>query len=58
MSVASDHYGRDHVTERPRRQDGDASVPDSAQPLWQWVAVGLLVLCWIVEAAMCADRGF
>jgi hypothetical protein len=57
MSVASDH-GADHVTDRPRRQDGDAPAADSAQPLWQWVAVALLVLCWIAEAAMCADRGF
>jgi hypothetical protein len=30
----------------------------SSQPLWGWVAVGILVICWIAEATMCAARGF
>jgi hypothetical protein len=35
-----------------------ASREDTATSPWQWIAVGLLLLCWIAEASMCADRGF
>jgi hypothetical protein len=45
------------VNRAPDRTD-DASPDDPAPSLWQWVAVGLLLVCWIAEAAMCADRGF
>ena len=45
MSRAPDH------TENESREDSAASP-------WQWIAVGLLLLCWIAEASMCADRGF
>jgi hypothetical protein len=26
--------------------------------LWPWIAVGILVVCWIGEASLCAARGF
>jgi hypothetical protein len=58
MSRASDHTGPDRLADGPRHPNDDAPLQASAQPLWQWVAVGLLVICWIAEAAMCADRGF
>ena len=25
---------------------------------WQWLAVAVLMFCWIAEASMCAVRGF
>jgi hypothetical protein len=53
VSRAPDHCG--HEPREPSAA-GQAEIP--AQSPWQWVAVGLLVLCWIAEAVMCADRGF
>jgi hypothetical protein len=41
----------------PPERTEDASRGEPAASLWQWLAVGLLVLCWIAEASMCADRG-
>jgi hypothetical protein len=53
VSRASGHCGHES-------QERSAAEPAevAAQSPWQWVAVGLLLLCWIAEAAMCADRGF
>jgi hypothetical protein len=31
---------------------------ESSQSLWGWVAVGILGICWIAEAALYAARGF
>jgi hypothetical protein len=45
------------VNRAPDRTE-DASREDPTASLWQWIAVGLLLLCWIAEAAMYADRGF
>jgi hypothetical protein len=28
------------------------------QVFWQWFGLGVLVLCWIAEATLCAQRGF
>ena len=39
----------------PRERDAPR---ESSHALWGWVAVGVLVLCWIAEASMCAARGF
>jgi hypothetical protein len=25
---------------------------------WQWLAIGVLVGCWLAEATWCIDRGF
>jgi hypothetical protein len=36
----------------------DEEPRESTQSLWGWVAVGILVICWIAEAALCAARGF
>jgi hypothetical protein len=30
----------------------------SAQKLGPWLAVAVLVVCWIAEASLCAARGF
>jgi hypothetical protein len=35
-----------------------ASDEKSASSFWPWVAVGVLLVCWIAEAAMYADGGF
>jgi hypothetical protein len=31
---------------------------ERGSPLWHWLAIGILVICWIAEASMCAERGF
>jgi hypothetical protein len=45
------------VSRSPDRAE-NASPDDPGTSTWQWIAVGLLLLCWIAEASMCADRGF
>ena len=42
----------------PDRTEDSAPREETAQVVWHWFAIGLLVICWIAEAAMCADRGF
>jgi hypothetical protein len=42
---------------RQRREAAPAREEESAS-FWPWFAIGVLVLCWIAEATMCADRGF
>jgi len=44
------------VNRAPDRTE-DEPREDPATSLWQWIAVGLLLLCWIAEASMCAERG-
>jgi hypothetical protein len=43
-----------NATPEPTHEVEDRSL----QVFWQWFAIGVLVLCWIAEASMCADRGF
>lgn len=39
---------------KPRARDDDHGL----QTIWQWFAVGVLLVCWIAEATLCAERGF
>ena len=43
------------MTEQPANIEDAPEEP--ARAVWHWAAVALLVICWIAEAAMCADRG-
>jgi hypothetical protein len=36
----------------------DERSATAAQKSWAWIAVGVLLLCWIAEASLCAARGF
>jgi hypothetical protein len=31
---------------------------NAVQKLGPWIALGVLVVCWIAEASLCAARGF
>ncbi len=31
---------------------------NAVQKIYSWIAVGVLVVCWIAEASLCAARGF
>ena len=43
-------------TEERRAEQDDGG--DRIDSLWQWVAVGTLIFCWIAEATLCGQRGF
>jgi hypothetical protein len=32
--------------------------PDRRESISQWLAVGMLLVCWIAEASLCGQRGF
>lgn len=40
------------------RRDAEDDDGDRIQSLWQWIAVGTLLFCWIAEASLCGQRGF
>jgi hypothetical protein len=46
--------GEPRVPQTPQR-----SVPeDDGATFWQWLAIGVLIGCWLAEATWCIDRGF
>jgi hypothetical protein len=47
---------RVHEPARPVRDRRDTDTP--VQKFWQWFALAALLLGWIAEATMCAERGF
>jgi hypothetical protein len=38
--------------------DQTQAAEDAGGTLWQWLAIGVLVGCWLAEATWCIDRGF
>jgi hypothetical protein len=45
----------DQSTGKAPREGGADSF---TQKFWPWLAIGVLVFCWVAEATMCAERGF
>jgi len=41
-----------------REPEENEEGEDSHATFWQWFALAVLLLAWIAEATMCADRGF
>ncbi len=41
----------------PKTDLPDELDDDALDPAWQWVAIVVLILCWVVEATLCAGRG-
>ena len=39
-------------TPRPGAED------ESRAGIWQWLALGVLLACWLAEATLCAAGGF
>jgi hypothetical protein len=31
---------------------------NAIQKMWPWIALGVLAVCWVAEASLCAARGF
>jgi hypothetical protein len=40
------------------RTHGESSPEDSGGTFWQWLAIGLLVGCWLAEATWCIEGGY
>ena len=40
------------------RERPESSRPDDkpVAAFWQWFALGVLILCWLAEASLCAAR--
>jgi hypothetical protein len=55
MSAVPEEFMRDPGPKRDRPAD---ETQESSHSAWQWIAVVVLLLCWIAEATMCAERGF
>jgi hypothetical protein len=36
----------------------DGAPEQGSRQQWSWLAVGVLLVCWIAEASLCAARGF
>ena len=54
MSAVPEAFMRDPVK-------SDARPPakeDTGGTLWQWLAIGVLIGCWLAEAAWCIDPGY
>jgi hypothetical protein len=52
MRHPADPPQRDPAPDAARRQ----ADQEPATAFWQWVAVGVFVVCWLAEAAFCAAR--
>lgn len=52
-----------HFMNRPAKRDAESRVEqesaagESDGTFWQWLAIGLLVGCWLAEAAWCIEGG-
>ena len=59
-AVPEDFMRESQDQETPRATDAPrpGAEEDSRTGLWQWLAVGLLLACWLAEATLCAGRGF
>lgn len=49
-------------TDPPERESGaQAPGPEGgekpASAFWQWLAIGVLIACWLAEGALCAAGG-
>lgn len=52
MSAAPE--SREQMRDEPR----DSPEEQSQSVFWQWFALAVLLIAWIAEATMCAERGF
>ena len=48
----------DFMQDPAKRRDQPPAHEDAGSSLWQWLAIGVLVGCWLAEATWCIDRGF
>jgi len=49
------------VVHAPRRRPDRDRTPQDSTPghdAWQWIALAVLLLCWVAEATLCAATGY
>jgi hypothetical protein len=49
------------MCQRVKREEPPCAHPeseDSGGTLWQWLAIGLLLGCWLAEATWCIEGGY
>jgi hypothetical protein len=46
-----------HEPARPNGTEQDQASADSEGTFWQWLAIGVLIGCWLAEAAWCIETG-
>ena len=61
MSAVPEDFMREPGDERdPTRPDNlsqQAQEEGSRAGWWQWLAIGVLLACWLAEATLCAGQG-
>jgi len=55
-AVPEDFMQQPAKREEPPRAHQEAE--DSGGTFWQWLAIGLLLGCWLAEAAWCIEGGY
>ena len=58
MSAVPEDFMRER-DEPPGHETPATSRPEDkpVAAFWQWFALGVLILCWVAEASLCAARG-
>ncbi|HET9473196.1 MAG TPA: hypothetical protein VFO82_04840 [Steroidobacteraceae bacterium] len=49
--------GDEHDSTRPEILSQQAKEEDARAGWWQWLAIGVLLACWLAEASLCAGQG-
>lgn len=60
MSAVPEDFMRDRDESSGREPTEAAASNTKEKPVaafWQWFALGVLLLCWVAEASLCAARG-
>lgn len=59
MSAVPEDFMRDPSDEReaPRAEPTPDADDDSRASVWQWLAIAVLLACWLAEASLCAGPG-
>jgi hypothetical protein len=57
-AVPGDFMNRPVKRDEESRVHQQSDADDSGGAWWQWLAIGLLVGCWLAEATWCMERGY
>lgn len=59
MSAVPGDFMRDPAkTDQPDAGGEEPASADAGASWWQWLAIGILVGCWLAEATWCMENGF
>ena len=61
MSAVPGDFMREPADERDSTRPGNpsqqAETDESRAGWWQWLAIGVLLACWLAEATLCTGQG-